>query len=694
MAEINTSFHIGADIGGTFTDMVLVDNQGELYRVKAPTTPEDYTQGIMECLNKAARVVGIPVEEILQKTRIFFNGTTIVTNAVAEIKGIKVGLVTTKGFKDTLRIARSARTNDYNLQTQIPLPELVARDCIIEVDERVDSSGHEVVKLNEDQVRQGLRYLVEEKGVEGLAVCFLWSFKNAAHEERVKTIAHEMFPDMFISASVEIYPVYREYERMVTTVLNTFSGRGVADYLSRLETVLRARDLKVPVAMMQSVGGVMTPAEARNKPIYLLNSGPVGGVIGANNLGQHLGLKNIITSDMGGTSFDTALIEDNKPSMAYRAMVDGFLTGLSMVEISAIGAGGGSICWLDQRGVPRVGPQSAGASPGPACYGKGGTKPTVTDVALALNLIDPEYFLGGEMKLDKSAAVEAIDREIAQPLGWNVNQAAAGLYRIVINSMANAVRAVTIEKGKDPREFTMISYGGAGPLFIGEICRHLGIKTIVIPANAAVFSAYGLLWSDNVRTVVRTSNWSVSHGSIDEVNSVYQERERDARQALLDAGFREDEIKIVKEGDFKFAGQVYELTMPIGEQQMTDADRERIVNSFVQYYERVYGEDTAWVGSEVTMLNCRVTGIGHSEKPTVKEMVVGSSECYNAISGERKVLLPDVENKKVPIYDDRKLVPGNIVPGPAIVEVVDTTIYVPTGAKLQLDKFRNYVMEL
>jgi len=689
-------YRVSVDIGGTFTDLVITDEQGDSYRAKALTTPENYVRGVMDALNKACdNELNIPLRQLLSHTVLFCNGTTIVTNAIAEMKGQRVGLITTRGFGDTLHIARSARTNDLDVQTQVPLPEIVPRDRVEEVHERVDRSGRIVIQLDPGEVRAAIRKLVEDKKAEALAVCLLWSFQNPAHEKEIKRIAQEMYPGLYISISCEVFPVFREYERMVTTVFNSFTGGRVAQYLTELEKELSSAGLKASVGLMQSTGGVFTSAEARVKPIQLINSGPVGGVIGANNLGKVLGLGNIITVDMGGTSFDTALIKDNQFGLAHRAEIDRFLTGLSMVDVSAIGAGGGSICWLDARGAPHVGPQSAGAMPGPACYGRGGTEPTITDVAVVLNFIDPDYFLGGTMKLDKAAAEAAIAEKIAQPLGWGLMEAATGLYKIIVDAMSNAVRSVSVRKGYDPREFALVSYGGATAVYIAHICRNLGIRKIIIPGNCAVFSAYGLQFADSTRSYVQTVNWNLRLGDIDRVNEALDRLSEDARRNLLRDGFPDDAVKVIREGDCKFTGQAFEITIPIPDRALTDDDRQALAQQFTETYERLYGQDTAWEGFDVMMLNCRVTAIGRTEKPRLREYPANTSDPASSLVGRRDIFVPDRHTLvTTPVYDDRKFHPGMKIEGPAIIEVVDTTIFVPDDARASMDKFRNYVIEI
>ncbi|WP_223593798.1 hydantoinase/oxoprolinase family protein [Neobacillus bataviensis] len=694
LVEKETKYHIGIDIGGTFTDLVLSDHEGNVSRAKALTTHGRYTDGIINALKKASKKINTNVENILSKTELFINGTTIVTNAIAELKGDVVGLIVTKGFKDTMRIARSARTNDYNMHTQTNLPEIVNRSAIVEVDERVDSTGNVLIELDLEQVKERVRYLVEIEKVESFAVCLLWSFKNPAHEQQIKAIVQEMYPDKFITISSEIYPVEREYERMVTTVLNSFSGQAVEKYVNVLEGELRERGLNVPVGLMQSIGGVLSADEAKYQAINLINSGPVGGVLGANNLGKLLGLKDIITADMGGTSFDTALIKDNQLGLGHRAELNRFMTGLSMVDITAIGAGGGSICWLDDRNAPRVGPESAGSFPGPACYGQGGENPAITDVVVALGMINPDLFLGGEMELSKEASVQVIKKKIADPLGWDVNQAASGLYRIVVNSMSNAARSVSIEKGYDPREFAVIAYGGASPLFIAPICKNLGISKVVIPANSSVFSAYGLLWSDNIRSFAQTVNWNVNKGEPEGINTLLNRLSEQAKDALYSNGFADENIEIIREGDFKFSGQAFEITIPLPEGNITAENKQEIITTFIETYERLYGEGTAWEGSDVIMLNCRVTGVGKTVKPKIKS---NPSEGKGQVTPHKlnEVFLPDLnEARQIPTYVSQEISVGDLINGPAIVEAGDTTIYVPEYASITKDEYLNYVMEV
>jgi N-methylhydantoinase A len=684
-------YHLGVDIGGTFTDLVAVAADGRTFRAKSPTTPDDYSRGIANGLALLADAGEIELGDLMAATRLFINGTTVVTNSIAELKGRRVGVIITAGFGDTLRIARSARTNELDLHTQTPPPDIVDRKNVLEVDERVDCAGTEIVELNTHQVRDAARKLVEEHGCDAIAICFLWSFANPAHEQEAKRIVTESYPDIFVSISSEVFPVAREYERLVTTVFNAFTSRGVAEYVGALEGKLSELGCAVSPNLMQSVGGLLSPEEARELPIELINSGPVGGVVGARALAERLGLRDVITADMGGTSFDCALINDLELTEAHRAELGKFATGLSMIDISAIGAGGGSILWLDGRRAPRVGPGSAGAVPGPACYGQGGTEPTVTDVAVAMGLMDPDYFLGGSIQLDREAAEQSVRRVIASPLKWDLDRALAGLYEIVVDAMSNAVREISIERGHDPRRFAMIGFGGASGLFLASICRRMGIRELVIPGNAAVFSAYGLLWSDAVRSLVQTVNWIVPAAPVEPVNQVLAALASEAVGALKTRGFAEDAISVRYEGDFKFAGQAFEVTIPLPAGELGDEHRGSLMQTFTETYERLNGPGTAWEGFPIVMLNARVTATAAVPRPVLPRYSPNGGRPEVALHGRRAVLEPASGARvELDVYRGEHLTAGTSVTGPAVIEDIDTTMFLPADATCRLDEQRNY----
>jgi N-methylhydantoinase A len=686
--------HIGVDIGGTFTDFVVVDEDGRVSRAKAATTPDDYSRAILTGLGRLAEAADTTLPELMEATELFINGTTIVTNSIAQLRGRRVGVLTTRGFGDTLRIARSARTNDLDLNTQISLPDIVDPGDIVEIDERVDARGNVIVALDLDQVRAAADELVA-RGCEAIAICFLWSFANVDHERAAAAAVEEAHPGLFVSSSNQVFPVAREYERLTTTVFNAFTSGGVDDYLDKLEGKLAELGCNVGPSMMQSVGGLLSPAEARGLPIALINSGPVGGVVGARALGERLGIDRIITGDIGGTSFDTALIKDGELKVAHRADIDRFASGVDMIDINAIGAGGGSILWLDQRNTPRMGPQSAGAVPGPVCYGQGGTEPTTTDMAVAMGLMDPNYFLGGRDRLDADASVRAIHEKIGGPLGWDEDRTLLGVHEIVIETLANAVRSISIRQGYDPREFTMVAYGGASGLFLAHICRACGISDLILPANAAVFSAYGLLWADGVRSLVQTVNWLLPTGSIEDVERVLDDLSQRAREALRSRNFDDSEIELTYEGDFRFAGQAFELQLPLEGPKLTEEDRTRLSDLFFAAYEAEYGPGTAWDGFPVMMLNARVTATGKVPKPALEELPMNGAVAADAAGEGREMLVPELGVRQhVPSYRGAKLTPGMTIEGPAVIDDIDTTVYIPADATCTVDPFRNYRVSL
>src|SRR5919199_1395017 len=381
------TYQIGCDIGGTFTDIVVVTSDGAVYTDKSDTTPGDLTEGVLAALEAVCGQLGAGLDDVLADTTRFVNGTTSVTTSIAELKGAKVGLIPTAGFRDPLRIARAPRTNERDHHRQVNVPDIVPRDCIVEVAERIDKTGSVVIPLDRYQAATAIDALVA-KGVESIAISLLWSFANNAHEEDLARIVAERHPDIYVSVASRLYPMAREYERTVTTVLNSFTGLAVVRYTERIEGLLRERGLKAPMSFMQGFGGTISAEDARERPISLVDSGPAGGVVGARHLGDELGIENVLTGDMGGTSFDVSVLPEGRFTVTQRVMLRELLTGLSKIDVLVVGAGGGSLGWIDARGVPQVGPQSAGAEPGPAAYGRGGTEPTVTDAVVALGIID------------------------------------------------------------------------------------------------------------------------------------------------------------------------------------------------------------------------------------------------------------------------------------------------------------------
>lgn len=683
------TYHIGCDIGGTFTDITVMNDEGRVWTDKADTTPRNLANGVEEAVKNVVGHIGLSMTELLDQTDRFVNGTTVVTNSIIELNGAETGLLTTKGTSDTLRIARSPRTSDRDHHNQQNVPDIVSRDAIKEIPERVDYSGDTVVPLDETAVENAVADLVENEGVEALAICFLWSFQNPTHENRAKELIEEQYPNLYVTVSHEIYPKIREYERMVTTMLNSYTAPEVSTYVDEIKERLTSKGLdKSALTIMQGSGGSTTLQGAKSEPIRLIDSGPVGGVIGGKALGERLGTDNIICADMGGTSFETSIIENGEYTVSERTDIREFTTGLNKIKTNTIGAGGGSIARLDNRGIPQVGPQSAGADPGPACYGEGGTVPTVTDAALVLGLMSPDAFLSGRRELDKKAAKRVIEETIADPLGYSAEEAAGAIYEITVNSMSNAVRNATVEQGRDPSAFTFVSYGGASPLYAVDICETLGIERIVIPQNASVFSAAGLLQADDVRNYSQSVFWEPGD-DIDKINTALTAVEQKAKSTLRDSGFDDDEIEIERQGEFKFKGQLFTHPVALPDGEITSADIEHIQEEFPEIYEEEYGSGTAWIEMPVILRGVRVRCVGRHEKPsprpqTVEEMTVKPST-------SREVYLPEQhEYADVDIYSESILGPGAIVDGPAVIEKDITTVFVPRSHEMTVDEYGNY----
>ncbi|MDW5597458.1 hydantoinase/oxoprolinase family protein [Conexibacter stalactiti] len=677
---------VGVDVGGTFTDAVVTAD-GELIRAKAYST-KDVTSGILDVLGRAREQLELEENVFYGAIEKFVLGNTIVTNVIDELRFPAVGLLTTAGFKDTLRIARSNRGPSRDAHANAAPPEIVGRDRIVEIAERVDVDGNVLRAVDADAARAEISALLEQ-GVEAIAVCFLWSFKNPANEQAVAALVRELAPDLPVTLSSELAPVYREYERMVTTVLDAACKPVVATHFQQLDAALRERGLASGLKLMQVDGGFLSVEEAGKTPIKMFNSGPVGGVEGARRLGDSLGLRRVVTADMGGTSFDAAIISDGAYRVLPRAQMGEFPTSLTAVDISSIGAGGGSIAWIDSRGLMRVGPKSAGSVPGPACYGRGGEQPTVTDATVAMGLIDPGYFLGGTIPLDRDKARAAIET-VATPLGYDVDAAAGGIYRLTTVQMANAIRALTVNRGHDPREFTMVSFGGACGLFAAEIARECDVARVVVPAAASVFSAFGLLHADSVFTAVQTTPWNFAQ-SAEDLELAYAALEARVQEWFGADAIAADAREVVREADMKFAGQVFEVTTTLPAAAFTEGLKDQVRDRFIVDYEAEFGAGTAWTEAEVVVTNTRVKGIGRfgsADSAPVQVTLDGER------SQRRREIVEPMSGLRREVDVHRGLALGERRDGPCVVEEPDTNLYVPEGATIARDAHANYIIDL
>jgi N-methylhydantoinase A len=700
-------FYIGIDVGGTFTDLVVVDTESNAHLFKVATTPKEPSIGCLEGLKLAANELGMNEHQFFSEIDHLALGTTIATNAVLEWKGAKVGLITTKGFGDTLFIQRmmglaaglsSADVRHYS-QRNLPQP-IVPRPLIEEVAERIDYQGQEIMPLNEQEVRKAARRLVSQ-GVQAIAICFLWSFRNPHHERRARKIVLEEFSALPVSISSEVMPVIREYERTVSTVFNAFLSPTVSTYIDKFETILKNCGMKSDLTMLGSGGGVIKPDQAKLKPISLISSGPAGGIISSMYLGAALGYKNIITSDMGGTSFDVSLIVDGRPILARTKPTNKYLLHVPMIDVSTIGAGGGSIARVE-KGELRVGPESAAASPGPACYGRGGEEPTVTDADVVLGIIDPDYFLGGRMKLDKDKAIQVIQKNIAEPLGLDVIHAAAGIKKVLDNQMADLLRTITIGKGYDPRDFTLFAFGGGGPTHCSSYGADLQVERTVVPFTATVHCAFGAGNADLFHVLERTEimrtpmffESASKYLNYEDFNRIFKELEMEGKSILGSEDVKEQDMEFNRSVDLRYRRQVFELTIPVREGQLTAQDIDLLVVNFEKVYEELYGPQTAFrqAGIETTLFRLEARGKVPKSKLKVYNRAVW--DVSRALVGEREVFFYEIGDK-VPtrVYDGDKIGYGHVIDGPAIIQQPGTTIVVGAGQKGTVDRYLNVIID-
>jgi N-methylhydantoinase A len=683
-------YHIGIDIGGTFTDCFATDGI-RAWSAKAPTTPAALEKGLVESLRRAAESAGLGLTALLADTAHFALGTTSVTNVLAEKRGAVTGLVTTRGFADLFTMARGHRLGRDGMSEF--LPEIVPRERVAEVPERIDAQGRILTALDRKAAGRILRRLVDGEGIEALAICLLWSCRNPIHEIEVERIASSLYPKLFITRSSEVFPVVREYERMTATVLNAYTGRAFSAFLAAIDRGLRAHGLGVPISIMQSNGGTFSAEEALRLPVHLAQSGPVAGVVGAQRLGRTMGRANLITADLGGTSYDVCLIDDGEPVTKARAEIAGLWTGLVTIDVTSIGAGGGSLAWIDSRGMLQVGPRSAGAVPGPVCYGRGGTIPTLTDALVALGYIDPERFLGGQMKLDAKSATRAL-ATLGEGLGLDASAAAAGIYTIALDNMALATRALLTEKGYDPRDFSLVSYGGGGSLFTALVARELGAREVIAPRLASVFSAFGAAGADVRRDAAKTilERMPVTASVLD---AAFVELDGRVR-AELERQSGAIGIDIEREADLRFVRQNWEVTVSVPLGTIDEHAIAALESAFVEKYERLYGKGLALREAGIEVVTCRAVGRGRVVKPELPRRPLGPGDATPAARISREVWVPGADGMlspaEVTIFDGPGLRPGMQLRGPAVIEHPDTTIFVPAGMIASIDELESSVI--
>jgi N-methylhydantoinase A len=683
-------FVIGIDTGGTFTDCVVIDAGGRIVTAKASSTPGDFSEGVMESLRLAGEKLGLGTEALLRDTDRLALGTTVGTNAMLQRRGARVGLITTRGHRDVIHIMRGARgVPGLNNVQVLHFPEsgkpdpIVPKPFIAEVSERVDCKGQVVVELNEEEAEA--------------AICFLWSFKHAEHERRVKALVEQLAPQVFVCCSADLIPRWGEYERTVATVLNAYLGPVMSRYLGRLETRAQESGLRYPLQVMQCGGGVIPAGEAARRAFLTLDSGPVAGVLASQYLGEIIGHKHVIATDMGGTSFDVGLVWDGEPVASYQSVVHQYEYFVPRIDIRSIGSGGGSIIWIDEvGGTMRVGPISAGAQPGPACYGRGGTQPTVTDADLVLGYIDPGYFLGGRLRLDPERARQSLE-PVATRLGLGLVETAAGAARVVEHQMADLIRKATVQKGYDPRDCVVFAYGGAGPMHAGVYARELGAQSVVVPLGGicSLWSALGAASADLLHIYEAVD---IQPSPFDPARTMQRFRELEERglTQLRADGVDPTRARLTRSADIRYKGQINEVEVPVGAGPLDAAALEQLVGDFHRRYETVYGQGAGFHEARVEVVTYRVRASAISPKPRIVAAAEGDREPAADARGPARPVywsaLGDFD--MTPVFLGDRLKPGNVIAGPAIIQVPDTTIVVHPFQTARVDPYGNVLIDL
>lgn len=679
---------VAVDIGGTFTDVVVFDEARDLLTLaKTLSTPAELARGVLEGLTKGA----VRFEE----TSTLIHGSTVVVNAIIERNGAKTALVTTKGFRDVYEIGRINRPESFNPRFRKHRP-LVPREDIFEVTERMLADGSVRTPFDEREARE-VAQIIKEEGFESVAVLFLHSYRSPEHEMRMCEILREAEPKLFLSASHELSREYREYERTSTVAANAYVGPKVSQYLGDLERRLEENRFTGHLMIMQSNGGLSDVEMARRQCIQMMESGPAGGVVGTLALCETIDLAAAIAFDMGGTTAKACIIRRGEPSLSPDYFIGGYNEGLAIripvLDIVEVGTGGGSIAWLDEGGGLHVGPRSAGAEPGPASYLRGGSEPTVTDANVVLGRLSPEYFLGGEMRLDRGAAERALREKLAQPLSVTLERAAAGMLQVATAAMANAVRHVTLERGLDPRDFTLVAYGGGGPLHAASVAKELAVGKIIIPSAPGHFSALGMLMADLRRDFVQTLFERLDDLAMPELEEQFQKLEAEGRRALEASGIPSGRIVYDRAADMRYVGQEHAVAVRMPAKVGDESARAEIKRLFDEAHELRYSHSAPEESADIVSL--RVSAIGRLKKPQLPQIPRGEKdprEC--ARSGTRRVNFDGTGALDAPVYDRSELLSGNVIHGPAIIEETASTTVVEPGDRVTVNEFGHLIMTL
>ena len=689
---MRTHYRLGIDAGGTFTDFVLADKSGNIKIYKTPSTPDDPTKAIEDGLKIISEDLEINPSDIISQSDLCINGTTVGLNALIQHKGSPVGLICTEGHEDSIEIRLGHKEDGYRYDPDYPPAVMLSPRFLRKgIRERILSNGKVKISINEDDVREACKIFVDED-VNSIAISFIWSVLNPSHEIVAEKIVREMMPNAFITVGSRLYPQIREYTRTSTAVTNAYLSPTLKSYVSAINEYFISLGGENNVRYFQSNGGLATGEVMTDRSVYAINSGPASAPIAGLSIANPFKYKNVITVDMGGTSFDITLTKGGSTNLNKNVDFLRYRIGVPMIHVETLGAGGGSIAWIDEMGLLQVGPQSAGANPGPACYSKGGEKPTVSDANLVLGYLNPDGLIGGKLPLNYENAFSSIEKNIAKPLGMEVEKAAYGIFTIVNSNMVNGIRRVTVERGYDPRDFVLVAGGGATGAHITALAKEMGIDTVIVSKLSSGLCAYGQIISDvkyNYMATIPTRLDSIK--AAEKINKTFKEIESKGIEHLNKDGFEEKKINTYRSLEMRYVGQIHECTVNIDFFEITEETLQNIKEAFHNRHEELYTYSEK--DSPVELVNIESTIYGRIDRPNYSELE-NKGQINDALKISRNLIFSEKGNVlKTPVYDGNKLSPGNLIDGPAVVEEDTTTLVIENGWFLELHKSGTYIIK-
>ena len=689
---MRTHYRLGIDAGGTFTDFVLADKSGNIKIYKTPSTPDDPTKAIEDGLKIISEDLEINPSDIISQSDLCINGTTVGLNALIQHKGSPVGLICTEGHEDSIEIRLGHKEDGYRYDPDYPPAVMLSPRFLRKgIRERILSNGKVKISINEDDVREACKIFVDE-GVNSIAISFIWSVLNPSHEIIAEKIVREMMPNAFITVGSRLYPQIREYTRTSTAVTNAYLSPTLKSYVSAINEYFISLGGENNVRYFQSNGGLATGDVMTDRSVYAINSGPASAPIAGLSIANPFKYKNVITVDMGGTSFDITLTKGGSTNLNKNVDFLRYRIGVPMIHVETLGAGGGSIAWIDEMGLLQVGPQSAGANPGPACYSKGGEKPTVSDANLVLGYLNPDGLIGGKLPLNYENAFSSIEKNIAKPLGMEVEKAAYGIFTIVNSNMVNGIRRVTVERGYDPRDFVLVAGGGATGAHITALAKEMGIDTVIVSKLSSGLCAYGQIISDvkyNYMATIPTRLDSIK--AAEKINKTFKEIESKGIEHLNKDGFEEKKINTYRSLEMRYVGQIHECTVNIDFFEITEETLQNIKEAFHNRHEELYTYSEK--DSPVELVNIESTIYGRIDRPNYSELE-NKGQINDALKISRNLIFSEKGNSlKTLVYDGNKLSPGNLIDGPAVVEEDTTTLVIENGWFLELHKSGTYIIK-